>query len=130
MKTPFWCVLVAIFLPYTLAGVASYFKIKQFGSIDNHHPRAQATALEGAGARTYGAQLNAWEALVVFGLAVVVAHLAGADPGASSLASVIFLVARVLHAVFYISDMAPLRTLMFVVASVCCLWLFGLAVVA
>ena len=130
MTIPFWCLLVAIVLPYVLTGVAAYFRNKQFGSIDNNHPRAQAAALKGAGARAWAAQQNAWEALVVFGLAVIVAHLAGADAGKSSLASVIFVSSRVLHAVFYISNVAPLRSLMFVVGTACCLWLFRLAAVA
>ena len=130
MTTPFWCVLVAIFLPYVLNGVGVHFKGKQFGSIDNHHPRAQAAALQGAGARAYAAQLNAWEALAVFTPSVVIAHLAGAAPGASSLACVIFLAARVLHAVCYIADLATLRSLMFAVATGCCVWLFGLAAAA
>src|SRR3990172_7859733 len=113
MTIPFWCVLIAAFIPYVLAGIGGYFKTKQFGSIDNRHPRAQAAALVGAGARAYAAQQNAWEALPVFGLAVVVAHLSGADPGLSSLASALFVGARVLHAVFYIADQASLRSLAF-----------------
>ena len=130
MTTPFWCVLVAIFLPYVLNGVAVYYRIQQFGKIDNNHPRVQAAALEGPGARAYAAQMNAWEALAVFGLAVVIAHLAGADPRASALACVIFLVARVLHAVCYVADLATLRSATFVVSTGCCLWLFGLAATA
>ena len=130
MTIPFWCVLVAIFLPYVLTGVGAYHKGKQFGEIDTHHPRAQSAALEGAGARAYAAQQNAWEALAVFGLAVVVAHLAGADPQNSALASVLFIGARVGHAVCYLADLATLRSLMFAVATGCCIWLFGLAAVA
>jgi uncharacterized MAPEG superfamily protein len=127
MTTPFWCVLVAILLPYVLTGVAAYFKQQQFGTIDNRQPRDQAAALEGAGARAYAAQQNAWEALQVFGLSVVVAHLAGADPGASATASIVFIVARVLHGVSYVADLASLRSLSFLVATGCCLWLFWLA---
>jgi len=130
MTIPFWCVLIAIFIPYVLAGVGTSFKKKQFGSVDNNEPRSQAAALEGSGARANAAQLNAWEALAVFGLAVVVAHLAGADPDKSAVASGVFIGARVLHAVFYIADLAPFRTLMFAVGTGCCLWLFGLAAAA
>ena len=130
MTTPFWCILVAILLPYLFAGVSGYHKSKQFGQIDNREPRGQAARLEGAGARAYAAQQNAWEALPVFGLSVVVAHLAGADPGASALASVLFVVARVLHGVCYVADLATPRSLVFTVGFGCCLWRFGLAAVA
>jgi uncharacterized MAPEG superfamily protein len=130
MTIPFWCVLVAAFIPYVLAGVGGYYKTRQFGSLDNRHPRAQAALLVGAGSRAWAAQENAWEALPVFGLAVVIAHLAGADPGLSSLASVLFIGARVLHAACYLADLAPLRSLAFLVGFGCCLWLFGLAAFA
>jgi uncharacterized MAPEG superfamily protein len=127
MTTPFWCILVAIFLPYIWSVVSAIHKQKQFGSVDNHHPRAQSAALEGAGARANAAQLNAWEALPVFVASVMVAHLAGADPGVSATAAVVFIVARVLHGVFYIKDLAPLRSASFMVATGCCIWLFVLA---
>lgn len=127
MTTPFWCLLIAISLPYVLTGVAAYFKGKQFGTIDNNLPRVQSAGLQGAGARAYAAQQNAWEALAVFGFAVVVAHLAGANPGTSALASVIFIGARILHAVFYIADLATFRSLSFAVATGCSVWLFVLA---
>jgi uncharacterized MAPEG superfamily protein len=127
MTTPFWCLLAAIFLPYVWAGVSVGYKQKQFGSVDNHHPREQSAKLTGAGARANAAQANAWEALPMFLGSVMVAHLAGADPGSSATAALLFIAARVLHGVFYVVDLAPLRSLSFMVGSGACLWLFVLA---
>lgn len=127
MTTPFWCLLAAIFLPYVWAGVSVGYKQKQFGSVDNHHPRAQSAALEGAGARANAAQSNAWEALPMFLGAVMVAHFAEADPGASATAALLFVAARALHGVFYVMDLAPLRSLSFMVGAGSCVWLFVLA---
>jgi uncharacterized MAPEG superfamily protein len=127
VTTPFWCLLVAVLLPYVWTGVGGYYKKEQFGSIDAKHPRAQSAALEGAGARVNAAQLNSWEALPVFIAAVMVAHLAGANAGLSAAASILFVAARILHGVFYIKDLAPLRSLAFAVGLGACLWLFGLA---
>ncbi|TFH23427.1 MAG: hypothetical protein E4H03_06180 [Myxococcales bacterium] len=76
------------FIAYVHTGVGAYCKNRQFGTIDTHHPRAQAAALEGAGARANAAQLNAWEAPPVFGLSMLIAHVAGADAAASAVASV------------------------------------------
>jgi uncharacterized MAPEG superfamily protein len=130
MTIPFTCLFVAICLPYVLTGVTTYFKRRQFGAIDNHQPRVQAAALAGAGARAYAAQQNAWEALLVFGLSVMVAHLAGADPRASAQASLLFVAARAGHAVCYVTDRAALRSACFAVGTGACLWLFGLAATA
>jgi uncharacterized MAPEG superfamily protein len=130
VTTPFWCLLIAIFLPYALAGTSVYFKQKQFGTVDNNNPRVQAAALQGAGARAYAAQQNAWEALPVFAVSVVVAHLAGADAGSSATASVVWVAARILHGFFYVSDLATPRSLSFTVGMGCNLWLFWLAAAA
>ncbi len=127
MTTPFWCLLIAVLIPYVLTGIGSYYKSQQFSSVDNNNPRVQSAQLEGAGARAVAAQLNAWEALALFTASVAVAHMAGADPGMSATAAVVFVVARILHAGFYISDMAPLRSLSFTVGFGSCIWLFTLA---
>lgn len=127
MTTPFWCLLVVVFIPFVLAGISGYFKSQQFGSVDNNNPRAQSAQLEGAGARAVAAQHNAWEALAVFTASVAVAHMAGADAGWSATAAMLFVVSRILHAGFYIADIAPLRSLSFMVGTLSCIWLFTLA---
>ena len=111
-------------LPFVLAGLGGYYRFRQFGSVDNKTPRKQSTALEGAGMRAVAAQQNAWEALAVFTAAVVVAHLAGADAGTSATASLVFLAARILHPIFYITNLDALRSLSFVVGFGACLALF------
>ena len=128
MTTPFWCLFIVAMIPYILAGLTSYFKVKQLGKLDNHHPRIQAAELTGAGARAHGAQMNAWEALALFAAAVFMAHLAGADPRLSAIAAVIFVAARVIHLVVYIADIPLLRTGFFTVGAAMCFWLFGLAI--
>jgi uncharacterized MAPEG superfamily protein len=127
MTTPFWCLLVACLIPYFIAPISGYFKSKQFGVLDNKNPRTQAAGLTGAGARAQAAQANAWEALPVFASAVIVAHLAGADPGSSSTAALVFIAARIGHAGFYLADLDKARSAIFLVAVACCIWLFVLA---
>jgi uncharacterized MAPEG superfamily protein len=127
MTTPMWCLLIAVLIPFVLAGIGGYFKTKQFGSVDNNNPRRQSAELEGPGARAAAAQSNAWEALAIFTVCVVVAHLAGADPGASATPAMLFILGRIAHAGFYIADLAPLRSLSFLFAIGNCVWLITLA---
>jgi len=127
MTTPFWCLLFAVIAPYVLAGVGAKFRVDQLGSLDSQSPREQANELKGVAARAYAAQQNAWEALAVFTAAVAVAHLAGADPGASATASLVFVLARILHPIAYITNQAVLRSTAFMTGFLCCLTLFGLA---
>ena len=128
MTTPFWCLIAAAILPYVIAGTGARLRIQQLGGLDNEHPRVQALKLRDSAARAYAAQQNAWEALALITAAVMVAHFAGADAEASAIAAIVFVIARVLHWGFYVSNVVPLRTLSFLTGAVCCLTLFGLAV--
>ena len=118
------CLFAGVLLPIVLAWVSGYYRVQQFGSFDNKHPRAQSAQLEGVGARAVAAQQNAWEALAVF-TAGVVAH--GAWGEASAVVTILALVwlgARILHAVFYLADLDALRSLVFLVGTLCALGLF------
>jgi len=130
MTTPFWCLLITVLIPFFIAGTTGFLKNRDLGSLDNEHPRDQAAefAPSSVGRRAVAAQQNAWEALAVFTVAVVVAHLAGAAEGASAIAAMVFVVARIAHAVFYIGGLATLRSGVFLVAIASCLTLFGLAI--
>ncbi len=127
MTTPFRCLLIVAILPYVLAGLGGYLRIKQLGHADNNHPRLQANELSGAAARALAAQANAWEALGVFGTVVIVAHLVGADPAKSATASLVYLATRLAHPVLYIANLATLRTLVFTVGLGCIAWMMSLS---
>lgn len=126
MTTPLWCLLVVMVIPLVLAGVGGFLRNKQLGTVDNANPREQIKALSGSGARAYAAQQNAWEALALFTAAVLVAHVTGADPAMSATLAMTFVGFRVLHAICYIGGLATIRTLMFLGAIVCIVWLFVL----
>ena len=131
MTLPLWCLLIGVILPYVCAGLSVPYRNRQFGNVDLNTPRVQGDQLTDAGARTWGAQGNAWEALIVFGAANLAATVAGVDPAGSwATASVIWVVARVLHIVFYIGDKAPLRVLSFVTGLAMSIWIFVMAAVA
>ena len=119
MTTPLWCLLIVAVLPYICAGVGARYRIQQLGSLDAKHPRVQALELRDIAARAYAAQANAWEAVGFFTVAVVINHLAGGDAESSANAAIVYVIARVLHAVFYIANMAPARTAVFAVSLGC-----------
>ena len=124
MTTPFWCLFIGCVIPFLLAPIAGIYKSKQFGSIDNRNPRVQTAALEGAGARAAAAQSNAWEALAVFGAAVLVNHLSNSDLGTSAILAMVWVGARVVHGAAYIADLAPVRSGAFLVGLGCAFALF------
>ena len=119
MTIPLWCLVIVMFIPVPLAMIGGYFRGKAFGTADNKNPRAQAAKLEGAGARAYAAQQNAWEATAVFTATIVVSHLAGVPTGATAPWAMAFVAFRVLHPIFYLADIDKARSLSYVGGIVC-----------
>jgi uncharacterized MAPEG superfamily protein len=127
MTTPLWCLMIATFIPFAWAFSGHAFRQRQFGNIDNSHPRVQQASLTGIGARALAAQQNAWEALAMFTPAVLTAHLNGATAGQASLAAMLFIAARVVHGCLYLADLSTLRSLVWIVGTGSVIWLFVLA---
>ncbi len=131
MTIPLWCLLGGVILPYIWAGVSVPFRNKQLGTVDLAQPRVQAASLTEGGAGAWGAQMNQWEAITVFMAANLAAFVQGVDPaGHWALASVIWLVARVLHGVFYVVGNPVLRVTSFVAGLAMSVWIFVMAATA
>ncbi len=128
MTIPMWCLLGGVVLPYVWAGVSVPFRNKELGGLDLEQPRLQALSLTAGGAGAWGAQMNQWEALTVFMAANLVAFVQGVDPtGAWATASIVWLVARALHGVFYVMEKAVLRVVCFVAGTAMSVWIFVMA---
>ena len=124
MTIPFWCILAVLLMPIVLSFAGGYYRGKAFGSADNKNPRAQVAKLEGAGARTYAAQANAWEAALMFTAAVLTSHLAGLSAEAATPWALAFVGFRVLHAIFYITNIDIARSGAFLGGLACVIALF------
>lgn len=127
MTTPLWCLLIATFLPLVWGFAGNAFRQRQFGKIDNQYPRLQQAQLTGIGARSLAAQQNAWEALAMFTPAVLIAHLNNVTAGQATLASLLFIAARIAHGCFYLADLSTPRSLSWAVGLGAVIWLFVLA---
>ena len=128
MTTILICWTIGVLLPYIWAGASVPFRSRQFGTVDLKTPRLQGEQMTEGGARAVGAQGNAWEALIVFSVANVAAIWAGADPsGTWSTLAIVWVVARILHGVFYLTDVAVGRIAAFVTGFVMSLWILSQA---
>ena len=108
MTVAFWCVLTAALLPYVPFALAS-------SKLDARTPRVGAQALEGLAARAYGAHLNGFEAFPFFAAAVIVSHVVEGANATVGWFAVAFVVARLAHMAFYLTDRQPLRSACFFV---------------
>lgn len=112
MTTALWCLLISVFLPIVCAGIS-----KAGGQgYDNAQPRDWLARQEGFRARAVAAQQNSWEALIIFAIAVLVAHgVAGPLESVDQMA-VAFVLARLAYIVAYVANWALFRSLV---------WLLG-----
>ena len=123
MTLAYWCVLVAIVLPYAFTGFAKFQG--GFGARENHNPREFLDTLGGARKRAHWAQQNSFEILPGFSAAVIIAQIAGTAPQATiNGIAVAFVLSRVLYGVCYIADWASARSLVWFFGMGCIIALF------
>ena len=123
MSLAYWCVLIAVLLPYALVGVAKFRP-----GYNNRNPRAWASKSDDyLVQRAHAAHLNAFEAFAPFAAGVVLAQLAGVAAPTINLLAGVFIAFRVLHGVLYIADKPLLRSLAWLGGIVCPVALMVLA---
>ena len=111
MTPAFWCVFVAGLLPYAGAVIAKAGK----ADFDNSHPRQWLTKQEGYRQRANAAQMNSFEAFPFFAAAVIIAHVLRGPQPLVNLLAFVFIAARVIYILLYLSNQATLRSLVWAV---------------
>lgn len=115
----YWCVLVAAILPIVCAGIAKagmFGKSRRDGGYDNQDPRAWLARQTDWRARANAAQANSFEALPFFIGAVIIAHQLGAQQGRLDILAFLYVVARMLYIMMYVSGQANIRSLVWTAA--------------
>lgn len=120
MTVAFWCVLIAIALPYLCTAIAK--GAGNYGLRHNHDPRGFLSTLEGMPKRAHSAQLNGFEVTPAFAAAVIIAHVAGnAELVTINVLAVLFITSRLLYMICYLANWAVLRSLV---------WFVGMGLIA
>ena len=125
----------AIVLAYAPYALSAYGRVIVASKSENkmemfQKPRALFDTLPDFAKRAYWAHQNGFEALLVYAIAALSAVVTGVESQNAVYAAIAFLIARALYSVFYIANIAPLRSLMFGVANVCNIVLFSLSIAA
>ncbi len=129
MTIAFWCVFVAVLLPYVCFGIARNRGTGQSGERlrDNRNPRDFPNRIDGFAKRAWDAHLNAFESLPGFAAAVIIAHLAHAPQIRIDVLASVWVLARLSHVAFYLADKDKLRTSAQVAGLACVVGLFIVA---
>ena len=114
---------IAAFLIYVPYIVVALERVKLAQTMENSmevfaRPRFYADKLPDFAKRANWAHQNSFESFALYAPAAVMAYVTGQDSRAVFLAVVAYLVGRLLFSVFYILNVAPLRSLMFGVGSI------------
>jgi uncharacterized MAPEG superfamily protein len=124
MPLIYYALFAASVIPILLAWLSGYLRYRDFGHLDNNHPREQQGKQTGVGARAVAAQNNAWEALIVFLLVTFIAYASGVDMAGLSAVGLAFVFLRLLHAAFYLANLGSLRSVAYLAANLCCIYIF------
>lgn len=122
-----WCLFIATLLPL-LAKIPVAMAMNKQGGYNNHHPREQQSKLTGYGARALAAHQNAFESLILFAPAVLLAISTHQTGDKIMLLAVIHIIARVAYNIFYLMNIAKLRSLVWFVATFCSFFMIFLCI--
>lgn len=122
MAISYWCIILAALLPYVFIIIA---KSKKGYLSQNNAPRVFLANLSGFRQRAHWASQNSFEAFPIFAAAVLSAHLIGhINIDTLNLLSTLFIVFRVIYGIFYLLNLATLRSLAWMVAVIMNLMIF------
>ena len=112
------CLFIATLLPLLAKGPVGY-AMNKLGGYDNAHPRHQQSKLTGFGARALAAHQNGFESLVIFAPAVLLALVTNHIGETVQYIAITHVVARVFYHILYLMNYDKLRTLSWMVATIC-----------
>lgn len=112
------CLFLALLLPILAKGPVA-FAMAKLGGYNNNHPREQQSQLTGFGARALAAHQNAFESVILFAPAIILALATGNIQQEIVVLAVIHVIARLLYNIFYLLDISLLRSIVWVIATLC-----------
>ena len=108
MTIAYWCVLAAAIIPYIWVIIAKASK----PGFNNNKPRIFLNELKGWGQRANWAQANSFEAFHAFAAAVIIGSVvSNVEQNTLDALALLFVICRLLHGIFYITDKATLRSI-------------------
>ena len=121
MNIAYWCVLIAILMPYGLVIIARF---PGTTLESNLIPRISAESISGYQQRSYWAHLNGLEATPSFAVAVIIAQMVNVQQDTINILAMSFIGFRIAHAIAYILNLGVIRSLMWAGGMACVVRLF------
>ncbi|MCC5826413.1 MAPEG family protein [Alkalimonas sp.] len=119
---------IAMLLPYLAKAPLVVAMHREPEGYDNHNPRLQQAGLSGFGQRANAAHYNSFEALLIYGCAVLAVAVSGQLDAWVLGLGWLFVLCRVLYLVCYWYDLASLRSLVWLVSMAAAFGMIGRAI--
>lgn len=121
MTTLIVCLIIAVLLPYLVKLPLGYAMARTKGGYNNSYPREQQAALQGFGARSFGAHQNSFEALIIFSTALLTAIATNHVTQSIEYLAIAFIVLRIIYTGCYLMDFARMRSTVWFLGFLSCL---------
>ena len=115
MTTLIICLFIALFLPF-LAKIPVAIAMAKLGGYDNNHPRSQQANLTGFGARALAAHQNAFESVIIFAPAILLAIATNHTGQVIQQLAMVHIFARVAYNALYLMNIGIVRSLVWFVS--------------
>ncbi len=113
-----WVLFISLLLPY-IAKAPVALAMHKLGRYDNKHPRNQQTQLSGYGARALAAHQNAFESLIIFTPALLLAIATNHTSTFIQTLSIIYVISRLAYNALYLANISTLRSIVWFISLLC-----------
>ncbi len=124
LNTLIYSLIVAALLPY-IAKIPLAIAMHKAGSYDNNHPREQQAKLHGFGARALAAHQNAFESLIIFAIAILLAITTDTINENIEFLALLHVGFRVIYHILYLLNLGVLRSVSWGMAIGCSFAIMG-----
>ena len=121
------CLFIAALLPI-VAKVPVAIAMHKLGRYNNNHPRAQQAELTGFGARALAAHQNAFESLIIFAPAVLLAIATKNTGAVIEQLAITHVIARVFYNIAYLMNISTIRSIIWAVGIISALSIIFLCI--
>lgn len=112
------CLFIALLLPF-IAKIPVAHAMNKLNGYDNSHPRAQQSNLTGYGARALAAHQNAFESVIIFAPAVLLAIATNHTGTLIQQLAMTHVIARIIYNLLYLIDKSTLRSIVWAIGLIC-----------
>lgn len=124
LNTLIYSLIVAALLPY-IAKIPLAVAMHKTGSYDNNHPREQQAKLHGFGERALAAHQNAFESLIIFSIAILLAITTDTINENIEFLALLHVGFRVIYHILYLLNLGVLRSVSWGMAIGCSFAIMG-----